>query len=86
MVDRTNDPITLYENIAREHVFPFAKDMGGGTFTSHGITKRELIAAMLMQGLFANSGTCTIDDSKESARRAVLSADALLAALQVTPP
>ena len=51
---------------------------------SVGLTKRELFAAMAMQGICANEGAVTLKRSVVAAL-AVTQADALLAAL-ATPP
>lgn len=66
-------------------VFP-TLDAGpeGLTLREWGLTRRELFAAMAMQGLVAHFGTCGQIDTTETAKRAVNCADALLTALQET--
>lgn len=66
---------------ANENAFPLHKPRNTDipAFTAYGLTKRELFAAMAMQGLFSNP-----DDRghvAEYARFAVKAADALLAEL-----
>jgi hypothetical protein len=51
------------------------------TLINHGLTKRELFAAMAMQGLLAARDVME-DDLEDCAEAAVIAADALLAALR----
>lgn len=68
--------ITPLERLAREVVFPFTHCLpAGGEFVYHGLSKRELFAALSMQGLRANGSP---NDSAEAAQMAVTDADALL--------
>jgi len=77
----------MLEDRARRSVFPFIQLMeGGGTFDYMGLQKRELFAAMAMQGLapaYAQGGDFM---EQHVAKGAVRVADALLAELaKVTP-
>jgi hypothetical protein len=51
------------------------------TMLGRGLTKRELFAAMAMQGMVVSDTWVTDGDAPEIARRCVLLADALLVAL-----
>ena len=57
-----------------------------GVAVTLGLTKRELFAAMAMQGILANPDSeSTVMDHDTAAASAVASADALLAALEPKP-
>jgi hypothetical protein len=80
----TNEPVMpldQLEKAAAYSVFPFAVEGPNGTFHSHGITKRELFAAMAMQGMLANSRDHATSTYADIAGGSVTQADALLAAL-----
>jgi hypothetical protein len=63
--------------------FPIqASDLCGSLYPEKGLNKRELFAAMAMQGLLAKSEEMT---PSHLAQWAVTNADALLAALKETP-
>jgi hypothetical protein len=64
----------------QEFVFPCVVSAGDGTISTNGISKRELFAAMAMQGILSNPKTegCPADH----AQRALLNADTLLSALE----
>lgn len=70
-------------SIANQSSFPiFLQD--GLSYNSHvdaGLTKRELFAAMAMQGLLASWGNHDVTDSGDLASDAVRAADALIAEL-----
>lgn len=64
----------------RNAVFPITSALtDGGTFSSHGISKRELFAAMAMQG-YCTEGCGGIVE--RIASEAVKQADALITALE----
>lgn len=82
------DPTGFHGDLAqqgRSHTgsasaFPFGQSEG--VQPEYGLTKRELLAAMAMQGLLANSsGVAANADWKTIAEEAVSAADALLCAL-----
>lgn len=60
------------------------KDTRRGTITAYGLTKRELFAAMAMQGLLASA--TPYKDSCSISSDASIYADALLAALDASRP
>lgn len=49
-----------------------------------GLTKRELFAAMCLQGIMSQAGLGNPDMTKQAARLARFAADALLAELELT--
>lgn len=51
----------------------------------HGLTKRELIAAMAMQGFLSNKGHATHFNPEDDAKYCIRIADALLAELEPSP-
>ena len=61
--------------------FPFVIDSGA---IEPGLTKRELFAAMAMQGYLSNADAWQRGDEKQLANACVSNADALLAALDVS--
>lgn len=67
---------------ANDPAYPHHKEDSHG-FPVMGLTKRELFAAMAMQGFLANPTTPDrVNDIKELARDAAFAADALLAELE----
>ena len=69
----------------RASVFPISEHLvEGGQFNSHGISKRELFAAMAMAGMLADPERGGPPD--DYANEAVSLADALLAALKDLAP
>ncbi len=75
----------------KKPAYPRAKQILGSGEDYHeipaetGLTKRELIAAMAMQGIVANSATDTVYEPTEVAKAAVEYADSLLTELQKQP-
>jgi hypothetical protein len=70
-------------SVNREADEPQAFQFGNNDFVSPGLTKREYIAAMAMQGLLtAASPDGTWSGISAAADQAVVEADALLAALE----
>lgn len=67
-------------NFKYDHAYPVSTVDG---FTQHGLTKRELFAAMALQGLCASAEYPQVS-YEGSARTAVEQADALLAELERT--
>ena len=67
--------------MSNEPAYPVPEDnlLSNGTYNNSGLTKRELIAAMAMQGLIAANYHVEYEDA---AKHAVLHADALLEALK----
>jgi hypothetical protein len=61
--------------------YPLAYTVDGFVQPSFGLTKRELFAAMAMQGFCANVKASTQWDGETRAQKAVRQADALLDAL-----
>lgn len=64
--------------------FPFSRPAGGSVI-SEGLTKRELIAAMIMQGLVSNQDNSPVS-VYSVAHNAVFAANALLNALATLEP
>lgn len=64
-----------------EFVFPCVVNVGDGTLSANGISKRELFAAMAMQGFMASETPAEPFTANDIARRAVVVADALIVAL-----
>lgn len=64
--------------------FAFAMLDPNGSFTQYGFTKREIIAAMAMQGLLASWGEHDVTDFWDIASDSVKAADALLSALSTS--
>lgn len=60
----------------------FARPGSGDNHPSYGLTKREYLAAMAMQGIFASVEGNEFPNIGECAKKAVESADALLLELE----
>jgi hypothetical protein len=76
--------MSMNDKPAFPHVYEsFTSDGGSSSyFCEIGLTKRELFAAMAMQGMVTDPG-CNVSNHAEGfARSAVLIADALIAALE----
>jgi len=73
---------------ANDSAFPLAANFIAGDEVTYGLNKRELFAAMAMQGLCAGSSALADCEStsKAMARMAVADADALLAELAKKHP
>lgn len=80
------DAKTLGEESA--HPNSFAVPDNAGCLTTKGLIKRELFAAMAMQGIWANSYEVLVKEwsTTDIARNAVEAADALLAELAKEQP
>lgn len=89
MTDRTNEPVICAHGyappndcgICRDAAYAYPDEKGSW---QRGLTKRELFAAIAMQGILASGFDC--DRSQMIADRAIDNADALLAALKETQP
>lgn len=89
----TNEDVSIkaqlaaFEKASAYAVFPFQIEGVNGDMHYHGIGKRELFAAMAMQGILSGSDDeIALMSSKTIGEWAVQQADALLAALDVSPP
>ena len=85
---KTDDPVmplAQLEKAAAYSVFPFAVQGPNGTFTFHGISKRELFAAMMAQAILTGAVTrgCPSNEWIDQSM-AVKCADTLLTALRVS--
>lgn len=73
--DKDIDPM----EIARRAAFPFEVPLdNGGRIYTHGLTKRELFAAMAMQGAISAMGPGAKWGNENLGQQAVAMADALL--------
>jgi hypothetical protein len=74
------DVASIMQRVAETAVFPCAPPADGGFYYA-GLTKRELFAAMAMQGYVTNGHNLDQPSMKRVADMSVARADALLAAL-----
>jgi hypothetical protein len=69
-----------------QFAYPFVEYVNSRYHVQNGLTKRELFAAMAMQGMVAHYGTTSGSVLVPACKECVAHADALLAALKdVTP-